>query len=186
MSDEVAMSPGAVTRFWFEEIPEKSWFEKNDAFDETLRRRFGGAVEKALAGRLDTWRQTPRGGAALILLLDQFTRNIFRGTPRAFAGDAPARDVARAMIARKDDLRLPLRWRMFLYLPLEHSEDLADQQACLDLVRNRIGDAEYVKYAQAHLDIVARFGRFPHRNAILGRESTPEEEAFLAQPGSSF
>jgi uncharacterized protein (DUF924 family) len=123
----------------------------------------------------------------LCILLDQVPRNIFRGTPRAFATDAQARAVARHAVERGFDLAIEDKdRRLFLYLPLEHSEDLADQERCVSLCRERIGDAEYLRYVVRHRDIVARFGRFPHRNAILGRASTAEEEAFLNEPLSSF
>jgi uncharacterized protein (DUF924 family) len=181
------MSAAAVLDFWFgdTEVARPEWFRKDAQFDALIRARFGAAVERALQGAFLEWDATPEGALARVILLDQFTRNIFRGTPRAFAGDALALDAARAMVARGDDLRLPALRRQFVYLPFEHSEDIAMQRESLRLFAAlNLGDLE--EWARKHAVIVERFGRFPHRNAILGRESTAEEIEFLRQPGSGF
>lgn len=177
-----------VLGFWFEEHDREDWFAKSNEFDRKIKDRFLTVYEEAAGGGLQEWRDTPRGCLALCLVLDQFPRNLFRDDPRAFAMDALARDVTRHLLDRgfDRDPALDSPARMFVYLPLEHSEDIDDQRLCLDLVRERIGDDDFIDYAERHLKIIERFGRFPHRNAILGRESTPEEVAFLKQPGSGF
>jgi uncharacterized protein (DUF924 family) len=166
------------------------WFKKDDAFDAQIRERFGPLIESAFAGALDAWDDTVEGALAKIVVLDQFTRNAFRGTPRSFAGDARALATARVLVAKGADRALPGVRRLFVYLPFEHAEDLATQEESLRLFRTLATDepahADLVTWAEQHHAIVARFGRFPHRNAILGRKSTPEEEAFLREPGSSF
>ena len=175
----------AVIAFWFAPGLDERWFVADPAFDAEIRERFQPLVERAAAGDCDDWIGSPRGALALCLLLDQFPRNIWRGSPLAYACDAKAREVSRAVIAAGLDRQLPAQQRPFLYLPFEHSEDLADQERCVDLMRD-LDDEELLDYARRHRDIVARFGRFPHRNAVLGRESTAEEVEFLQQPGSSF
>lgn len=177
--------------------PEKSkrWFEKNAGFDAHLRERYGEWVERALMGELDAWCSEPAGRVALLLLLDQFTRNIFRGTPRMFEGDPHALGIARETAGEEADaMFLPVQ-RSFTLMPLMHSEVLGDQEACVQAFErlsrsappsHRPGFAYGRDYAIAHRDIVARFGRFPHRNETLGRTSTPEELEFLKQPGSAF
>lgn len=187
-----------IHQFWFGRLDEagmaepqqqKLWFSANDAIDDALRQRFGALVERALAGELQEWADHDTGLIALVLLLDQFTRNIFRGTARAFAGDPTALVLARDAIAAGRHQQLPAIHRVFLYLPLEHSEDLAAQDECLRLFRElqQAADSDQVagftRYALAHREIIAQFGRFPHRNAILDRESTPEELEHLAQHG---
>lgn len=179
----------AVLDFWFGEGDRKAWFAKNADFDAAIRERFG-AFHAALSDRLDraaALAATPRGALAAVLVLDQFSRNLFRGDARAFAQDAAAREIARRAIARGDlrDPTLPAEAPIFLVLPFEHSEHLADQDWCVALCET-LGDADYLDYAHKHRDIIRRFARFPHRNAALGRESTAEERAFLTQPGSSF
>ena len=176
-----------VLGFWFAPERRESWFEASEAFDADVRRALAGWHEAAVSGRLGHWRESAEGCLALCILLDQAPRNIFRGTPRAFASDAQARAIARHAVERRFDLTFEDKdRRMFLYLPLEHSEELADQDLCVALCRERIDDPEYLRYAERHREIIERFGRFPHRNAILGRPSTPEEAAFLAEPFSSF
>ena len=174
------------------------WFGKNASFDAEIRARFGGAIETALAGGFPDWidrreesrpSSSPRAALARVLLLDQFTRNIFRDSPRAFAGDRLALATAEAAIARGDDFALIPVERRFLYLPFEHSEDLATQERGIALytrLRDETGDADPFLWAEKHAVVIRRFGRFPHRNAVLGRESTPEETAYLAGPGSRF
>jgi uncharacterized protein (DUF924 family) len=165
------------------------WFRKDTAFDEEIRRAFGNAVENALAGDYAEWCATARGALARVILLDQFTRNLFRETPRAFAGDALALATAQEAVARGIDRALDAHGRWFLYMPFEHAEDTAMQHRSLQLFAALSGethDAGPLEWAQKHADVIFRFGRYPHRNAILGRASTPEEVAFLAQPGSRF
>lgn len=186
----------AILDFWFgteaDAIPghgKTLWFVKDAATDATIRAQFLPGYELAVAGELDAWRDTAKGGLALVILLDQFPRNMFRGEPRAFASDGLAREVASESIERGFDLMLEPVERAFMYLPFEHSETLGDQQRSLDLftaLSQHHGLHEMVRYAQLHYEVIERFGRFPHRNAILGRESTAAEQAFLAQPGSSF
>ena len=187
----------AVLDFWFLPAGEADhgksraeWFRKDDAFDAAIRERFGDLVEAALAGGLCDWDAMPRGALARILVLDQFTRNIFRDTPRAFAGDVFASRAAQAMLESGDDRRLTPIERWFVYLPFMHAESLEEQARSVVLFTGlHTETSEFagpLDYAIRHRDIIARFGRFPHRNAILGRNSTPEELAFLAQPGSGF
>jgi uncharacterized protein (DUF924 family) len=172
----------ALLGFWFAQEPE-TWFKKDPAFDETLRERFGALQESAATGALHHWAVTAHGALALILLLDQLPRNLHRGTARAFATDTKALAVADAALTRGFDNGLPMSMRQFIYVPFEHAEDLGAQERCCALFAE---DAELLKYAVAHRDIIARFGRFPHRNAALGRATTAEEEAFLQEPNSSF
>lgn len=173
----------AVLAFWFrgaESRPE--WFRKDPAFDEQIRSRFLATWEAALAGALESWRATPREALAYLVVCDQFPRNLFRGEARAFATDPLALAAARDVVARGWHLSMPAVEQLFVYLPFEHSEALADQERSLALFA---GHANH-DYAVKHWEIVKRFGRFPHRNAALGRASTDEELAFLQQPGSSF
>jgi uncharacterized protein (DUF924 family) len=169
--------------------PRKAWFAKSDAFDAIVRERFLATHAAADAGALDAWRRTPHAALALVIVLDQFPRNMFRGAARAFASDAKALDVARDLVDRDFDAALVPVERCFAYLPFEHAEDLAMQRRAVELF-GRIGQdawgATTLDYALRHHDVIARFGRFPHRNAILGRASTPAEIAFLQQPGSGF
>jgi len=165
------------------------WFRKDAAFDRRIRERFGVPIAQALAGGLGEWSGTPRGALARVLLLDQFTRNAFRDTPDAFAGDARALATARDAVAREYDRTLAPVERWFLYMPFEHSEALQDQEHSVALFRalaQDTGFADPVDWAEKHANVVRRFGRFPHRNAILGRASTAEELAFLRQRGSRF
>ena len=164
------------------------WFRKDASVDQAIRARFGGAVETALAGGFGEW-TTPRGALARVLLLDQFTRNIYRETPRAFAGDVMAFGISRAAVANRDDQALMPVERSFLYMPFEHAEDLAAQETSLQLfarLRDETGLSEPVVWAERHAAVIRRFGRYPHRNAILGRESTAEEIEFLASAGGRF
>jgi uncharacterized protein (DUF924 family) len=170
-----------VIAFWRAAGPEK-WFRKDAAFDREITARFLRSHEAAAAGRLSDWEATPEGALALLLLLDQFPRNMFRGSARAFATDPLARAVADRAIAHGFDVRVPSAERMFFYLPFEHSENLADQERSLALSRQS-GDGNADRYAEIHADIIRRFGRFPHRNAVLGRATTPEEQAFMDAGG---
>lgn len=178
--------PEEVLAFWFAEGREQQWFGGGEAFDALVREALCDAHDQAAAGQLDHWRETPEGCLALCILLDQFPRNVFRGTPQAFAGDAQALAVTRHALVQGFHTSLSQAERLFLYLPLEHSEALADQENCVRLTAGLNENPEWLRYAEAHRDVVARFGRFPHRNAILDRVCTPEEEAFLEEPGSSF
>jgi uncharacterized protein (DUF924 family) len=170
-------TPGAVLDFWREAGPKK-WYAKDAVFDDDIRARFLPTYEAAAAGRLSAWEENPEGALALIVTLDQFPRNMFRGDAHTYAADPLARVVAERAIARGFDKKFAVPECTFFYLPFEHSENLADQERCVDLNR-ATGDADALKWADLHADIIRRFGRFPHRNAVLGRETTPEEQAFL-------
>ena len=187
----------AVLDFWF--LPPDNpgygqaraqWFRKDDAFDARIAELFGALIAAALDGGLRDWEATPHGALARIIVLDQFTRNVHRGTPRAFAGDEQALALAVSLTQDGLDQQLPPMLRAFAYLPFEHAEDLAMQARAVDLFQRlsqpQPGFESMLDYAQRHQEVIARFGRFPHRNAILGRASTPEEVEFLRQPGSSF
>jgi uncharacterized protein (DUF924 family) len=183
-----AMQPRDVLDFWFNR-DRKAWFEKNPAFDEEIRSRFLPFYESAAEGRLAAWHGQPMSCLALVILLDQFPRNMFRGTARAFATDPIALAAANAIVDCGWDKAMSPDQRMFAYLPFEHSESLADQERCLVLMKEiatTLGTADLPEWAEKHLVIIRRFGRFPHRNAALGRPSTPEEIEFLKQPGSGF
>jgi uncharacterized protein (DUF924 family) len=173
----VIAAPEAVLEFWLGAGPDK-WFAKDTAFDATIRARFLETYEDAAAGRLAAWEATPRGALALAIVLDQFPRNMFRGDPRTYAADPLARAVASRALERGFDRDLPVTEKQFFYLPFEHSEAMPDQERSCALFA-ATGDAELLKWAEAHADIIRRFGRFPHRNAALGRATTPEEQAFL-------
>ena len=170
-------TPEVVLAFWHTAGPDK-WFEKDTAFDDDIRARFLATYEAAAAGKLSSWELTAEGALALTIVLDQFPRNMFRGDPRTYAADPLALAVAQRALARGFDRSMALSDRQFLYLPFEHSETLADQERCCALFR-ATGDADLLKWAELHADIIRRFGRFPHRNAVLGRATTPEEQAFL-------
>ena len=186
----------AIIDFWFgapgtveHGVPREVWFRKDPAFDAEIRRRFGDAVGVALAGGYGQWCATAQGALARVLLQDQFTRNIFRDTPRAFAGDARALATAEDAVTRGLDRELDRHGRSFLYLPFEHAEDVAAQHRSLALfgaLAEETGDDTALQWARKHADVIFRFGRYPHRNEILGRASTPEELAFLSEPGSRF
>jgi uncharacterized protein (DUF924 family) len=182
-----------VLRFWFGDAPlqpRREWFTKDAAFDAQIRERFGALIEAALRGEVDAWQAAPDTALARVLVLDQLTRNAFRDTPRAFAGDAQALAGARDMVARGFDQALAPLQRVFVYLPFEHAEDLAAQEEALRLYAALTAAdaslADNEAWARKHHVIIERFGRFPHRNAVLGRASTPEEIEFLKQPGSRF
>ncbi len=170
-----------VLAFWREAGPEK-WFANDDAFDAGIRTCFLAAHEAASRGELAAWEATPEGVYALMLLLDQFPRNLFRGSPRAFATDAQALEIAERAIAKGFDREIAVPERRFLYMPFMHAENIAHQERCVALCEAS-DDAEGVKHAVTHRDIIRDFGRFPHRNAVLGRQTTPEEQAFLDEGG---
>lgn len=169
-----------VVSFWREAGPGQ-WFRKDDAFDARFRERFAPAHEAAAAGRLDHWAQSPDGTLALLILLDQFPRNAFRGTPRMFANDARALELAEAAVARGMDRQVDPALRGFFYLPFSHSEQLAHQVRAVAL--NADTGGTWLHFAQIHLDAIERFGRFPHRNALLGRHTTPDEQRYLDEGG---
>jgi uncharacterized protein (DUF924 family) len=197
----------AVFDFWFQpapgqaaDAPRVEWFKKDADFDRSIAERFGAQIELALEGGLHAWdAEGPQAALARIVVLDQFTRNVYRGTPLAFAGDHQALEAALDMVDAEEDLALPPLQRGFIYMPFEHAEDIAMQEQAVALF-TRMADAESaaapkavvksiansLDYAKRHREVIQRFGRFPHRNAILGRTSTPEEIAFLQQPGSGF
>ena len=190
------VAAGDILDFWFgapgsaeHGRPRQFWFSKSDATDALIRERFGAAVDAALSGGLDPWADDDaRSALALVLLLDQFTRNIFRDTARAFAGDAAALAVARRLVGDGRHRRLAPVERWFAYLPFEHSEAIDDQHESLRLFGELAdeGMTEPLAWARKHYEIIARFGRYPHRNEALGRASTAEEIEFLRQPGSGF
>ncbi|MET4580386.1 DUF924 family protein [Ottowia thiooxydans] len=198
-----------VLAFWFGGMPptdaaalqvQSQWFTKSDAFDEQIRTRFGATIEAAVQGELDSWAAEPLGWLALIIVLDQFTRNVYRGQAASFSGDSAALRWSDRGLAEGWDRSLPLMARPFAYLPLEHSEDLARQDQSVAVFQALVAQAESAKapapviatlrsnldYAERHRDVIDRFGRFPHRNAFLGRASTQAETEYLAQPGSGF
>jgi len=180
-----------ILDFWFGDgtAARAEWFRKDPTFDDAIRDRFGEAVEAALGGAYADWTATAQGALALVLLLDQFTRNIHRDTPRMFAGDARALAVADAVVAAGRDRELGAHRRWFLYLPFEHAEDPAMQERSVALFARLAEDtglSEPLEWARKHAVVIHRFGRYPHRNDVLGRASTPEEIAFLAEPGSRF
>ena len=170
-----------VVRFWREAGPER-WFKKDSAFDAEIRRRFYETHEAAAAGKLKAWEDTPEGALGLLILLDQFRRNLFRNDPRAFATDEISRAVTAGAWIKGFDAQVSPDMRGFFYLPFQHSEDLADQERGEALYR-AAGDADGLKWATIHADIIRKFGRFPHRNAVLGRKTTAEEQKFLDEGG---
>jgi uncharacterized protein (DUF924 family) len=173
--------PMDVLAFWRAAGPQK-WFRKYSAFDAEIVRRFLATYLAAAAGNLASWEQTAEGALALVIVLDQFARNMFRGEARTFAADPTARAVADRAIARKFDRQFPSSERQFFYLPFMHAEDPADQARCTILAA-ALDDDNFANYARLHADIIRRFGRFPHRNAVLGRITTPEEQEFLDAGG---
>ncbi|HEX4713218.1 DUF924 family protein [Phenylobacterium sp.] len=173
--------PNDVIGFWRQAGPAK-WFKKLTAFDEAIRLKFEPTHHRAARGEYDAWADTADGALALVILLDQFPRNLYRGSAHAFATDPKARSIARPAIERGFDRQVEPVLRDFFYLPFRHSEDLTDQDYSLALCAEA-GDADDLKWAAQHRDIIVRFGRFPHRNRALGRETTPEEQEFLDEGG---
>ena len=174
-----------VIKFWFEEIEPRQWWIKDDAFDQLIRERFSTIHQQASRCELFTWRESALGRLAEIIVLDQFSRNMFRGTAHAFAQDQVALVLCQEAISLGVDSELPPKQRSFMYMPLMHSESLLIHQQAESLYR-RLGDPSSLEYELRHKNIIAQFGRYPHRNEILGRESTEEEKKFLQEPGSSF
>ena len=188
-------TPADVLDFWFDSDSEALWYERNDAFDAAIGRRFGDTLEAALRGDLDAWTETPEGWLALLIVRDQFSRNLYRHDARAWAGDPGTQVLALDGIAQGYDQRLAPMQRVFAYMPLEHAESPVLQQHCVRLFERLLAcqpEAQrprfqnYLDYARRHHDVIARFGRFPHRNAVLGRTDTPAEQAYLATPGAGF
>lgn len=204
MSVTVTVAPEDVLWFWLGDLDgdglaepalTERWWRNDAEFDREVRAKFEATWQAIMAGDREEWLSGPHGSLAYVIVLDQFSRNMFRGTPQAFAGDERALHVAADGVARELDRQLHGHERAFFYMPLMHSERLAMQDRCLELfgaltegARGRAHDAfaSNLEFARKHRDIIVRFGRFPHRNAVLGRSSTPEEEAFLRQPGSAF
>ncbi|WFF41315.1 DUF924 domain-containing protein [Salinicola endophyticus] len=178
-------APQAVCDFWFETLSAKQWFAKDAALDGEIAERFGATLAAAARCELWHWRDSPTGRVAEIVVLDQFSRNVHRDTPAAFAQDPLALALAQELIARGEDTALPLAQRIFAYMPFMHSESLAIHARAVTLFDTPGMEAQ-LDYEHRHREIIQRFGRYPHRNAILGRVSTPEEIAFLRQPGSAF
>lgn len=188
--------PGEVLDFWFGREGEErygefrdEWFQKDEEFDRQIHERFSEDYERAARREYDDWREEPESCLALVILLDQFPRNLFRSDPRTHATDGKALEASEYALERAFDRELPAFKSMFLYMPFMHSENVEDQRRSVELfgrLAARDNGPDVTEYAEGHRDIVERFGRFPHRNRILGRESTPEEAEFLEQPGSSF
>ena len=178
---EAHVAPADILAFWRDAGPDR-WYMPDDAFDAEVRRRYHDLWRKASAGELSSWEASDDGALALVIVLDQFPRNMFRGDIRTYASDALAREAAQRAVESGLDARIDPVLREFLYLPFMHSEYLADQLRCIELSR-KAGLAESAKWAEHHADIIRRFGRFPHRNFLLGRASTPEEQAFLDEGG---
>lgn len=174
-----------VIKFWFEEISQSKWWIKDEKFDQQIRTRFLSLHEKAVISQLAEWRDSPEGRLAEIIVLDQFSRNIYRDTPEAFASDKLALELAHEAISLGFDEQLPLLKRTFMYMPFMHSESLAVHEEAEKLFKNLGFDVSY-EFELMHKAIIEKFGRYPHRNEILGRESTTEEIEFLKQPGSGF
>ena len=174
------VTPHDIITFWRSAGPDK-WYAKDDAFDQELRDRFMDTWEAARDGKLGAWQESDDGALALLIVLDQFPRNMFRNDARAFSTDALARSVATRAIAEGRDRRIEQEMRAFMYLPFEHSEDITDQERSIALFKSLSADS--LKWAVLHADIIRKFGRFPHRNAVLGRATTPEEAAFLDDGG---
>jgi uncharacterized protein (DUF924 family) len=174
-----------IVAFWFEELAPEDWFKADAARDAVIKTRFGDVYAQLKAGVPERWLEGASGWLAAILVLDQFPRNLFRGDARAFSTDGVALDLAKRAIAEGIDLRLPPEQRSFVYMPFQHSEQKADQARSIELF-TALGNPFNLDFAVRHKEIIDRFGRFPHRNEILGRTSTDEEAAFLREPGSSF
>ena len=179
--DQAAPTAAEIVEFWRNAGPER-WFKKDFVFDQVIRERFLAIHEAAAEGKLNAWERNAEGALALLLLLDQFPRNMFRGEARAFATDPLARAVAAGALVRGFDAQAAADMRSFFYLPFEHSEDIADQDRSIAFYK-AAGDADGLKWAEIHADIIRRFGRFPHRNQSLGRSTTPEEQEFLDSGG---
>lgn len=188
-------TPADVLNFWFASDAEALWYERNDAFDAIIRARFGDTLEAALRGDLDAWADTPDGWLALLIVRDQFSRNLYRNDARAWSSDAGTQVLALGGIARGLDQQLTPMQRVFAYLPFEHAESPVLQKHCVHLFEQLVASwpaaerarfQNFLDYARRHHDVIEQFGRFPHRNAVLGRADTPAEQAYLATPGAGF
>ena len=179
----MTITPHDILSFW-RDAGEERWFKKNDAFDAEIRAKYLDLWHDAAAGKLAYWQDSDDGALALVIVLDQFPRNMFRNDVRTYASDALAREVAGRAVDRGADKRVDQKLRSFLYMPFMHSEQLADQERCIALFE-AIGEPDSAKWAKHHADIIRKYGRFPHRNGILGRATTPEEQAFLDSGGFS-
>lgn len=183
--------PDDILRFWFRAEAEKHWFKSTDAFDAEIRREFEEiaiqlAADQSAGQTPHVWEtQSPEAHLALIIALDQFPRNMYRNTPAAFAWDRFAVKAAKRMVLRKTDIHIPQARRSFVYMPFMHSEAIADQDECVRLCDARLEDENTLKFAEIHRDVIKRFGRFPHRNKVLGRQTSPDEQAFLDTGGFS-
>ncbi|MDA3920570.1 MAG: DUF924 domain-containing protein [Salinisphaera sp.] len=184
-SSSCLVSPDEIIKFWFEELSPSDWFRKSEALDQHIAERFSDALSAAAAGDLSHWRESPSGRLAEIIVLDQFSRNIHRDSAQAFENDAAALACAKEAIKQGADQQLTAQQNAFLYMPFMHSETAADHDTALALYES-IGLKTHLDAERKHQAIIKRFGRYPHRNALLGRESTDEESAFLNEPGSSF
>jgi uncharacterized protein (DUF924 family) len=180
-----SINPEVVLNFWFDPEVEPFWFKKNLDFDQTIKQRFLNIYQQAIAGALNHWRNNARGTLALVIVLDQFPRNMFRNTPQAFATDHQAAELTKYALKNNYEKILSTEEQAFLYMPLMHSESQTDQGQCVKLF-TQLGKEDNLKFALKHQEVINRFGRFPHRNQILSRESTAVEQEFLTQPGSSF
>jgi uncharacterized protein (DUF924 family) len=176
-------APADILAFW-RAAGHDRWYERDDTFDAEVRRRYFELWQRAATGNLAAWEESDNGALALTIVLDQFPRNMFRNDPRAYSSDALAREVAGKAIDRGVAARIAPDLREFLYMPFMHSEQLADQLRCVELFR-QTGNAENLEYAELHADVIRRFGRFPHRNRVLGRMTTPDEQTFLDEGGFS-
>ncbi len=178
-------APQEILEFWFGRLTRQQWFQRSDALDEEISRRFSDVHLSLARGEVENWRETPESRLAAIIVLDQFSRHIYRGTALAFATDWMALREAKLALSAGADADTPPERRGFIYLPFEHSEDIADQERSVALFE-ALGDAEYLDYAQRHLAVIRQFGRFPHRNVFLGRETTDAELDYLSKPGAGF
>ncbi|MFB9947283.1 DUF924 family protein [Rhizobium puerariae] len=185
MAQTNVKTPEEVFAFWFKELTRKEWFEKNEALDEAMRRHFAPTHLSLARGEFDVWRSSPQARLAAVIVLDQFSRNIYRNTALAFATDWLALREAKLAVEAGADMAVPPEQRCFFYLPFEHAENLAEQDRSVELFA-LLGDAEYLDYAERHRAVIRVFGRFPHRNALVGRDSTPAELEYLSRPGAGF
>ena len=177
------VGPDEILRFWLDECKPEQWFTADDAFDETIRTRFEETWQQAVEGRFSLWLTYPNGVLAYIILTDQFPRNMFRDDPRSFATDRAALAAAKSAITKGWDMRIEPAVRHFIYMPLEHSESLCDQDRAVRLIHERLDDAQFLLHARAHREVIRQFGRFPHRNAALGRKTTVAEQSHLDAGG---
>jgi uncharacterized protein (DUF924 family) len=183
--DKYSDRPQDILNFWFSARVKPLWFKKSSEFDQEIKQRFHNICQQAATGSLNSWRNQPNDTLALVLILDQFARNMFRNTPQAFATDPQAIELTKYALDHNYQQKLSLDQQAFLYMPLMHSEKREDQADCVQLF-SQLEPNNYLEFALKHQEIIDRFGRFPHRNQILNRKSTPEETSFLTQPGSSF